>query len=33
MARQKAGAKYLGFPKGLNTETSVLNPEEGTTAR
>ena len=32
MARQKAGAKYLGFPKGLNTETSVLNPEQGTTA-
>lgn len=32
MARQRAAAKYLGFPKGLNTETSLLNPAEGTTA-
>lgn len=32
MARQRAAAKYLGFPKGLNTETSLLAPVEGTTA-
>ena len=32
MARQRAAKKYLSYPKGLNTETSILNPEEGTTA-
>lgn len=32
MARQRAAKKYLSYPKGLNTETSILNPEEGTTS-
>lgn len=32
MARQRASKNYLSVPKGLNTETSVLNPVEGTTS-
>lgn len=32
MARQLGAKGYLGFPRGLNTETSRLNPAEGTTA-
>lgn len=32
MARQSGAKGYLGFPRGLNTETSRLNPAEGTTA-
>lgn len=32
MARNRGVQKSLSFPKGLNTETSKLNPEEGTTA-
>jgi len=32
MARNRGVQKSLSFPKGLNTETSKLNPEEGTTS-
>ena len=32
MARRSGSKAYLGFPKGLNTETSRIQPVEGTTA-